>query len=197
MSDAETAAKRSRVVRTGLIIALAFALVTGAITVLALRRTSDASPRSIYLKPDCPADRDTRVVSACRGTLDPRVNAWSKAFVDSETRIRLAFIGGLGPCSVLDHVEVTEDSQRVTLSLFVGYDPAYARYAHSHPNDSYAFPGCLAIGIPRETLVDLTTPLAGRRIVDGKGFPRHCAVKSEEGGQAVWLSQGYSQPCAT
>lgn len=196
LSTRETVADNSHGPRPGMIIALIVVLVTGGLTVSALRMNSDASSRSVYLDPVCPAGREIRVVTACPGTLDPKVNAWSKAYVESETRIRLAFIGGLSPCWVLDHVEVTEDSETVALSLLTGYDPAYARYAANHPNSSYAFPGCLAMGIPRETSVDLSSPLAGRRIVDGKGFPRHCAVKSEEDGQEVWLSQGYSEPCA-
>lgn len=160
-----------------------------------LRSRSPASPPTIFLKQDCPAGRDVSVVTECRGTLDPERNAWEKAYVESEMKLKVAFTGGLGPCWVFDHVEVVEDSQKVMLSLFEGYDPAYARYVRSHPNGSYRLAGCLAIGIPREALVELPSPLAGRVIVDGEGFPRYCAIKSIDGNQEVWLSQGYSQPC--
>lgn len=160
-----------------------------------LANRSPASPPTILLKDDCPAGRDVRVVSECPGTLEPHRHAWSKAHVESEIRVRVAFTGGIGPCWVLDHVAVVETPQRVTLSLYEGYDPVYARYAGSHRDGSYNLPACVAIGISRETFVELATPLAGRPIVDGEGFPNFCAIKSVEGGREVWLSQGYSQPC--
>ena len=69
--------------------------------------------------------------------------------------VTIDFVSGVEPCYVLDHVDVDESADAVTITLFEGSDTAAGQVA------------CIEIGVFKRTIVTLDQPLAGRDIVDG------------------------------
>jgi hypothetical protein len=65
------------------------------------------------------------------------------------------FTGGVAPCFVLDHVDVDEQAETVTVTLYAGSEPSAKDAA------------CIQIAALYATTVALDAPLAGREIVDG------------------------------
>ena len=90
------------------------------------------------------------------GMSDVRARPWEDVEVGSDDRtLTVAFWSGIEPCYVLDRVEVVEASETVTVTLFEGHDPADRDTA------------CIEIGVYKSVTVKLSSPLDGRRIVDG------------------------------
>jgi hypothetical protein len=69
--------------------------------------------------------------------------------------IAISFVSGVEPCYVLDHVDVVETADSVTITLFEGHDPSAGDVA------------CIEIGVFKQTNVTLGAPLGDRAIVDG------------------------------
>lgn len=69
--------------------------------------------------------------------------------------LRVIFWGGVEPCSVLDSVEVEETDERVTITLYEGYDPDAGDVA------------CVEIALKKAVDVTLSRPLGGRTLIDG------------------------------
>jgi len=65
------------------------------------------------------------------------------------------FTGGVAPCFVLDHVDVDETPDAVTITLYAGQVPSPEPVA------------CIEIAAFYETLVTLDAQLGGRPVVDG------------------------------
>lgn len=74
---------------------------------------------------------------------------------DDSRVIVVDYWSGIEPCYVLDHIEVAEGDDSVTITLFEGSDPA--------AGDAI----CIEIGVFKRVLVTLDAPLGDRRIVDG------------------------------
>ena len=69
--------------------------------------------------------------------------------------MRVDFVSGVEPCSVLDHVDVVEGVATVTITLYEGNDPSAGDVA------------CIDIGVFKRVVVTLDEPLGDRTIVDG------------------------------
>ena len=95
----------------------------------------------------------TLEVEPRQGLVDVVPHIWDKAEpLDSRT-IRVEFYGGVEECEGLDHVEVEETKDTVTITLYTGRVPAAEV--------------CIEIALLKATTVELDSPLAGREIVDG------------------------------
>jgi len=69
--------------------------------------------------------------------------------------ITVTWWSGVEPCSVFDHAEVVEGDDAVVVTLFEGSDPVAGNGV------------CVAMAEQRATRIVLSSPLAGRVIVDG------------------------------
>lgn len=89
--------------------------------------------------------------------LHPVSFAGGSAYVspDDPTVVIVDYWSGIEPCYVLDHVEVVETEDSVTITLFEGSDPAADAVA------------CIEIGVFKRVYVTLDSPLGDRQIVDG------------------------------
>jgi hypothetical protein len=83
--------------------------------------------------------------------------AVANAHLDVQGRLVLGYYVGLPSCyAQLDHVDVIENAAKVTVTLVRGADPQV-------PSGI----ACPDIAIAKSTRVSLTSPLAGRTLVDG------------------------------
>jgi hypothetical protein len=81
---------------------------------------------------------------------------WDTADVSADgLHLTIAFVSGVEPCSVLDHVDVAYGANAVTVTLFEGHEPDAGDVA------------CPAIAMFKQTTVDLTEPVGGRDVKDG------------------------------
>lgn len=69
--------------------------------------------------------------------------------------LRITYWSGVEPCNVLDHVDVSYDAEKITVTLFEGHDP---------DADDVA---CIEIALRKVVRVPLEEPVDGRKIVDG------------------------------
>jgi hypothetical protein len=95
------------------------------------------------------------------GMTDVEPVAWDHAHAGEDGRsIHVTWQSGPPPCFVLDHVELTQSAEVVTVTLFEGRDPQRPKRAV-----------CPAILVKKTTTVMLDAPLGGREIVDGVSKP--------------------------
>jgi hypothetical protein len=73
---------------------------------------------------------------------------------DDDVTVTIDFVSGVEPCSVLDHVAISDGADAVTITLFEGYDPAAGDVA------------CIDIGVFKRVVITLDQPLGDRTIVD-------------------------------
>lgn len=144
--------------RRSSVAALVVVLVLGAVgAALAAGSTPDDPVSSGPLPADPPpGDGGPILVEPRPGMAGVYARQFDRARADADgTSITIDFIGGVEPCSVLDHVDVGYDERSVTITLFEGHDPAAGDVA------------CIEIGVSKRVVVPLEEPLDGRRIVDG------------------------------
>jgi hypothetical protein len=99
---------------------------------------------------------DPTLVTPRPGMAGVRPHAFAAAMEHADGRgVRVAFWGGVAPCFVLDRVEVREAWDSVAITLYAGSDP-------SAPDAA-----CIEIALLMATDVALSSPLAGRPVVDG------------------------------
>jgi hypothetical protein len=109
----------------------------------------------------CPSDQvpsepTSSPVVPTPGMAGVRARGWDTADVSADgLHVTIAFVGGIEPCAVLDHVGVDYSAKAVTVTLFEGHDPGAEDVA------------CIDIGVYRSVVVDLDEPLAGRTVKDG------------------------------
>jgi hypothetical protein len=83
--------------------------------------------------------------------------SWDRFDVAKGGRTLHVFWGsGPAPCSMLDHVELVQSQETVTVTLYEGSDPKVPAGAP-----------CPTILIPKTTTVQLDTPVGDRKVVDG------------------------------
>lgn len=87
------------------------------------------------------------------GLIDVRPHVWDRAEPIAPRRIRVEFYGGVEECEGLDRVEVKEDQEAVTVTLYTGRLPEAEV--------------CIEIAVLKATTVKLRSPLKRREIVDG------------------------------
>lgn len=99
---------------------------------------------------------EPQVVEPRPGMADARPRPFDSATVDPDgVTVSIDFVSGVEPCYVLDHVDVVEGPDEVTITLFEGHDPAAGQVA------------CIEIGVFKRTIVTLSGPIGDRPIVDG------------------------------
>lgn len=105
-----------------------------------------------------PSDDQPELVTPRPGMADVRPRPFEDVRVlgDGAT-LRVTYWSGVEPCYVLDHVEVEETDERVTVTLHEGHDPAQADTA------------CIEIAVQKTVDVRLERPLGDREVVDGAG----------------------------
>ena len=87
------------------------------------------------------------------GLVDVVPHIWDSAEPIGPKTIRVEFYGGVEECDGLDRVEVEETEKTVTITVYTGRVPTAEV--------------CIEIAILKATTVELDSPLAGRKIVDG------------------------------
>ena len=87
---------------------------------------------------------------------DVRPTSFDAATIgDDDRSLTITFWSGVDPCSVLDHVDVAQRADTVTVTLYQGSDPSAGQVA------------CIDIAVLKQVTVTLGHPLAGRDIADG------------------------------
>jgi hypothetical protein len=122
--------------------------------------TSGSGPDGTVAYTPCPdAEPPTfhpTVVVPTPGMADVHARPFDHATVgDDGVTVKIDFVSGVEPCSVLDHVDVTYGADTVAITLFEGYDPDAGQVA------------CIDIGVFKRVIVTLDQQLGDRRIVDG------------------------------
>ena len=87
------------------------------------------------------------------GLVDVRKHIWDRAEPVGPRTVRVEFWGGIEECEGLDHVDVDETQDRVTITLFTGRVPTAEV--------------CIEIAVLKAVDVTLDTPVGDRDIVDG------------------------------
>jgi hypothetical protein len=101
-------------------------------------------------------DAASDYIEATGGTRDTLPVMFSEAVpVDGGQRLEVRFSGGLRPCFVLDHVEVDETADAVTVTLFAGHDASVHHVACSRARRLL------------RTVIELRAPLGKRTVRDG------------------------------
>jgi hypothetical protein len=106
------------------------------------------------MEPPEPPDR--RLVEPQDGQVDLRPIAWTRARVARDDRtVTIDFASGIAPCSVLDHVDVEDHPDAVTITLFEGHAPGAGNVA------------CIEIAQLKAVRILLDRPVNDRELVDG------------------------------
>lgn len=92
-------------------------------------------------------------VTPSPGLVDVRPQPWDRAQVVGSRRVRVEFYGGVEECEGLDHVDVEETADRVTITLFVGRVPEAEV--------------CIEIAVLKSVTIEVEESVRGRDIVDG------------------------------
>jgi hypothetical protein len=85
---------------------------------------------------------------------DVRPVPWRRA-KSRGSEVTLVYWSGVEPCNVLDHVDVEETQETVTITLHEGHDPDAEDVA------------CIELAVEKQTTVTLERPVGGRKLLDG------------------------------
>jgi hypothetical protein len=105
--------------------------------------------------PADPFQPQSKLVEPRPGMDNVHQTGWERVEILGPNRVRVHFVSGVEPCSVLDHVDVEYRPAEIVITLFEGSDPA-ARDA-----------ACIMIAVYKAVDVDLGEPIGGRQFVDG------------------------------
>ncbi len=101
-------------------------------------------------------DQGAQLVEPTPGMADVRSHIFDHVVVsDDGSSVTVFFWSGVEPCYVLDHVDVDEGPDAVTITLFEGHDASDGDVA------------CIDIALLKKVVVQLDGPVGDRRIVDG------------------------------
>ena len=101
-----------------------------------------------------PGDMKAMRVNAQKGLVDIRPRSYEEVeVVDSGEALDVYFWDGIEECTGVDHAHLTYEANRVTVNLFTGRNPEAEV--------------CTEQAVYKVFKVDLTEPLAGRKLVDG------------------------------
>lgn len=97
-----------------------------------------------------------QVVEPRSGMADLRTVPFDKAVDAGDgSKLRVFFWSGVEPCNVLDHVDVEESDDTVTITLYEGHDPQAGDVA------------CIELAAKKVVIIDLDAPLGDRTVEDG------------------------------
>ncbi len=103
-----------------------------------------------------PGPPQRQLVEPEDGQVDVRPIAWTRARVASDDRtVTIDFASGIAPCSVLDHVDVDDHPDAITITLFEGHAPDAGDVA------------CIEIAQLKTVRIVLDQPVNDRELVDG------------------------------
>ncbi|MEX2553578.1 MAG: hypothetical protein WD627_11330 [Actinomycetota bacterium] len=108
-----------------------------------------------YEPPPDPYTPDSKVVQPRPGMENLHKTGWDRVEVLGSNRVRVHFVSGVEPCTVLDHVDVDYSADAIVITLFEGNDPASREMA------------CIMIAQYKAVDVNLAEPINGRKFVDG------------------------------
>jgi hypothetical protein len=101
-------------------------------------------------------DAGAQLVEPTPGMADVRSHAFDHVVVnDDGSSVTVYFWSGVEPCYVLDHVDVDEGPDALTITLFEGHDTTAGDVA------------CIDIALLKKVVVELDAPVGERSIVDG------------------------------
>ena len=101
-------------------------------------------------------DAGAQLVEPTPGMADVRPHIFDHAVVgDDGSSVTIFFWSGVEPCYVLDHVDIDEGPDAVTITLFEGHDTTDGDVA------------CIDIALLKKVVVQLDGPVGDRAIVDG------------------------------
>lgn len=119
--------------------------------------TPPTSPGSPYEPAPDPYQPKSQLVQPRPGMENLHPSGWERVEVLGESRIRVHFVSGVEPCSVLDHVDVDYGPAAIVVTLYEGSDPTARNTA------------CIMIAMYKAVDINLSQPIGGRQIVDGAG----------------------------
>ena len=108
-----------------------------------------------YEPPPDPYTPDSKVVQPRPGMENLHKTGWDRVEVLGSNRVRVHFVSGVEPCTVLDHVDVAYSADAIVITLFEGNDPASREMA------------CIMIAQYKAVDINLAEPINGRKFVDG------------------------------
>jgi hypothetical protein len=112
-------------------------------------------PVSTTIDPNAPVPKGSPSITEPQpGQADVRPIPWDRYKAQGKT-LRIKWWSGVEPCNVLDHVDVEETPEKVTVTLYEG---------HTESDEDVA---CIEIAVLKTTIVELSTPLGDRKVVDG------------------------------
>ena len=101
-------------------------------------------------------DAGAQLVEPTPGMADVRSHIFDHVVVnDDGSSVTVYFWSGVEPCYVLDHVDVDEGPDAVTITLFEGHDTSAGDVA------------CIDIALLKKVVVQLDGPVGDRSIADG------------------------------
>jgi hypothetical protein len=89
------------------------------------------------------------------GMAGVRPRPFVKSIVNDDGTVTILFWGGVEPCDVLDHVDVSYGAEAATVTLYSGHDPSAGNVA------------CIDIAELKSVTITLDEPLGDRTIEDG------------------------------
>jgi hypothetical protein len=101
-----------------------------------------------------PGDAGAVAVTPKPGQAEVHAISWNHYEVLNPTTVRIYFVSGVAPCSVLDHVTVTYAQEVIRVALFSGSDPAHQGEA------------CPMLARQSYTDVTFSEPVGNRDVVD-------------------------------
>lgn len=136
---------------------------------LGKRKVVDGSPDAEFVPPAtdeggtaAPAGKrapqtqdEARVVTPRPGMADLQPQSWNSAKATGAKTVRVYFMSGVEPCSVLDSYKVAYEAKRVVITLYSGHDPKAGEVS------------CVMLAESKAVDVTLTEALDGRELVDG------------------------------
>lgn len=99
--------------------------------------------------------QNPRIVQPRPGMENLRKTGWDRADILNDQAVRLYFVSGVEPCTVLNNVEVQYRGGDIVLTIFEGSDPARPGAA------------CIQIAESKAVDVQLAQPINGRALTDG------------------------------
>lgn len=102
-----------------------------------------------------PPQQNSRIVQPRPGMANLRKTGWDRADILNDRAVRLHFVSGVEPCTVLNNVDVQYRSGDIVLTIFEGSDPARPGAA------------CIQIAESKAVDVQLAEPINGRALTDG------------------------------
>lgn len=108
-----------------------------------------------YEPPPDPYTPESSLVQPKPGMENLHKTGWDRVEVLGSNKVRVHFVSGVAPCTVLDHVDVDYRPGEIVVTLWEGNDPSAREMA------------CIMIAQYKAVDVNLAEPINGRKFVDG------------------------------